>query len=309
MAECDMTLPELPLDEWRETLATLHRWSQMVGKIQLALTPLTNHYWNVTFRPSARGLETPALPYRGRELQMELDFVGHRLSIRTSDGGAGQVAFEPKTVAAFYRELVERLAGLDVDVPIWDHPVEIAEEAIPFHEDEQHRAYDPEYAGRCWRILAWSAEVLEEFRGRFLGKSSPVHFFWGSFDLALTRFSGRPAPIAPDADPVTREAYSHEVSSVGFWPGDSRFPEPAYYSYAAPKPDGFEAASVGPESAFWSDSLGEYLLPYEAVRSAPDPRRALLDFAQSTYEAAADCGAWDRAALERAPTARAATAQ
>jgi hypothetical protein len=263
-----MILPELPLDAWRETLATLHRWSQMVGKIQLALTPPTNHYWNVTFRPSARGLETPAMPYRGRELQMELDFVDHRLAIRTSDGGAATVAFEPKSVAAFYRELVERLAVLDVEVPIWDHPVEIAEEAIPFHEDEVHRAYDAEYAARCWRILAWSAEVLEEFRARYLGKSSPVHFFWGSFDLAVTRFSGRPAPLAPDIDPITREAYSHEVASVGWWPGDSRFPEPAYYAYAAPKPEGFEAAKVGPAGASWSDALGEYLLPYEAVRAA-----------------------------------------
>ncbi len=294
-----MTLPELPLDAWRETLATLHRWSQMVGKIQLALTPVVNHYWNATFRLSAHGLETQALPYRGRVLQMELDFVTHELAIRTSDGGAAAVAFEPKSVAAFYRELVDRLAALDVDVPIWDHPVEIAEEAIPFHEDELHRAYDPEHAARFRRILAWSAEVLEEFRARFLGKSSPVHFFWGSFDLAVTRFSGRPAPVAPDADPVTRESYSHEVASVGFWPGDARFPEPAYYAYAVPRPAGFEAAAVSPAGAFWSDSLGEFLLPYEVVRTAADPRRALLELAQTTYEAAADLGGWDRAALER----------
>ncbi len=294
-----MNLPELPLDAWSETLATLHRWSQMVGKIQLALTPLVNHYWNATFRLSAHGLDTPAMACGDRLLQMELDFVTHELAIRTSAGGAASVAFEPKSVARFYRELVERLAGLGVEVPIWDHPVEIAEEAIPFHEDERHRAYDPESAGRCWQILAWSTEVLEEFRGRFLGKSSPVHFFWGSFDLAVTRFSGRPAPLAPDADPITREAYSHEVSSVGWWPGDSRFPEPAYYAYAAPKPEGFDAAKVGPDGAFWSDSLGEYLLPYEALRTAADPRGALLEFAQTTYDAAADLGGWDRAALER----------
>ncbi len=294
-----MTLPELPLDEWRETLATLHRWSQMAGKIQLALTPLVNHYWNATFRLSAHGLETQALPYRGRVLQMELDFVAHELAIRTSDGGAEAVAFEPKSVATFYRELVGRLAALDVEVPIWDHPVEIAEEAIPFHEDELHRAYDPEYAARFRRILAFSAEVLEEFRARYLGKSSPVHFFWGSFDLAVTRFSGRPAPVAPDADPVTRESYSHEVASAGFWPGDARFAEPAYYAYAAPRPEGFETAAVQPAGAFWRDSLGEFLLPYEAVRSAADPRAAILGFAQSTYEAAADLGGWDRAALER----------
>jgi hypothetical protein len=294
--------PSLPLEAWRDTYATLHMWTQVVGKIRSALCPLVNHWWNVTLYVTSRGLTTSPMPYGSGTVEIAFDFVDHRLRIETSDGASRSFKLAPRSVAEFYRETVTALAALGIEVPIWTTPVEVPN-PIPFEQDHEHRAYDPEYAQRFWRVLVQADRVFKQFRGGFLGKASPVHFFWGSFDLAVTRFSGRPAPLHPGApnvaDSVTREAYLHEVSSCGFWPGGGGV-DACFYAYAYPGPDGFKQYPVQPAEASYNDAFGEFLLPYEAVRTAQAPDEMLLAFLQSTYEAAANLAHWDRAALERA---------
>jgi len=292
------TWPALPLEEWEATRATLHMWTQIVGKIRLAQTPLVNHWWNVPLYVSARGLTTTAMAYGQTFFEMEFDFIDHKLVIKCSDGALRTISLSPKTVAAFYRETMDALRDLGLEVSIWKMPVEIPD-PIPFDEDEIHASYDPVYANRCWRILRASDRVMQEFRSRFIGKCSPVHFFWGSFDLAVTRFSGRPAPPRPDADPVTREAYSHEVISHGWWPGQGPLGKPAFYSYTAPAPEGLSEAQLRPAGAFYSKDMSEFLMLYDDVRNATNPNQALIDFLQSTYEAGANIAGWDRSALER----------
>ncbi|MEA2904766.1 MAG: hypothetical protein QOI12_2153 [Alphaproteobacteria bacterium] len=295
--------PALPYGAWKETCRTLHLWTQIVGKIRLARTPWLNHSWHVTLYVTARGLTTWLIPDGARQFQIDFDFIDHVLWLRTSDGHYRQLVLRPMPVAEFHVDLFHALAELGIHVRINDKPNEIAD-AIPFGEDLVHASYDGDYAQRFWRILRLSHEAFSHFRTGFLGKASPVHFFWGSFDLAVTRFSGRPAPRHPGGvpnlpDAVAQEAYSHEVSSAGFWPGGGGpIEEPAYYSYAYPAPAGFADARVRPAAAFFSKELGEFILPYDAVRSAENPRRALMEFLQSTYDAAADLGAWDRKALE-----------
>ena len=295
--------PSLPLEEWSDTAATLHMWLQIVGKVRLALSPPVNHSWQATLYVTARGLTTSPIPHRDRTFQIDFDFVAHRLFVRSSDGGEAGFPLEPQTVATFYARLREQMATLDVHVKIRGKPNEIAD-PIPFAEDDTHRAYDPEYANRFWRILAQAHRVFEEFRARFIGKCSPVHVFWGAPDIAVTRFSGRTAPEHPGGipnlpDQVTREAYSHEVSSCGFWAGGGAIAYPAFYSYAYPEPAGFARAAVKPEAAFYSGDLHEFILAYDVVRQSGDPDATLLEFLQSTYEAAANLAGWDRAALER----------
>ncbi len=292
--------PALPLEEWRDTYATLHMWTQIVGKTRLALCPRENHWWHVPLYVTARGLTTSAMPHGDRTVEVTFDFLDHELVVATSDGGTRRMALAPRPVADFYHEYLTTLASLGIVVRLWPVPVEV-ERAIPFAEDREHAHYDPEQAARFWRALAHVDQVLKRFRGGFLGKSSPVHFFWGSFDLAVTRFSGRRAPERKDADRITREAYSHEVFSVGFWPGSGPVPEAAFYAYAAPEPGGFREAVVRPDGARYDLGLKEFILPYEVVRTAPAPAEALLAFAQSAYEAAASLGRWNRAALERPP--------
>jgi hypothetical protein len=295
--------PSLPLDEWKDTYATLHMWTQIVGKIRFALTPWVNHSWHVTLYVTSRGLTTSPIPYGERTFQIDFDFIDHRLVIETSGGDVLFIELRPRTVADFYAEVTSALRGLGLDVHIHTLPNEV-QDPIPFEKDVQHKSYDTEYANRFWRILVQTDRVFKEFRARFIGKCSPVHFFWGSFDMAVTRFSGRAAPTHPGGVPhlpdvVAREAYSHEVSSCGFWPGGGPAPYPVYYSYAYPAPDGFRDAPVNPKDAFYSADLGEFLLPYDEVRKAEKPDAVLLDFLQSTYEAAADLAKWDRPALER----------
>jgi hypothetical protein len=294
--------PELPLAAWRDTCATLQQWTQVIGKVRLRLTPWLNHSWHVTLYVNARGLTTGPIPLGGRTLQIEFDFIDHVLWLRTSDGHFRQIVLKPMPVAEFYDDVMRTLRELGVAVRINVIPNEIPD-AIPFPEDIVHASYDPEFANRFWRVLAASHDVFAHFRTGFLGKASPVHFFWGSFDLAVTRFSGRAAPPHPGGvpnlpDAVAREAYSHEVSSAGFWPGGGAVDDAAFYSYAYPPPPGFAEAKVRPGEAFWSKELGEFILPYEAVRAAKEPERALLAFLQSTYEAAAELGKWDRPPLE-----------
>ena len=293
-----MSWPSLPLEEWKDTCATLHMWTQVVGKVRLELTPLVNHWWNVPLYVSARGLTTTAMPYRDIFFEMEFDFVDHKLLIKCSYGATANVELRPKSVATFYHETMEALHGLGLEVNIWKMPVEIPD-PIPFDEDEQHASYDPEYVQRFWQVLRSSEKVMQEFRSRFIGKCSPVHFFWGSFDLAVTRFSGRPAPPRPDADAITREAYSHEVISHGWWPGHGPLGKAAFYSYTAPPPEGLSSAPLRPAAAFWSNELSEFLMYYDDVRTASDPDDALMEFLQSTYEAGANLAKWDRASLER----------
>jgi hypothetical protein len=293
--------PELPLAAWQETCTTIHLWTQIVGKVRLALAPRLNHWWQATFYVGPRGLSTSAMPVGERSLQIEFDLLAHQLLLSCSDGGRRSIQLSPRTVAAFYGELMEALRSLAVPVEIWPVPVEMAER-IPFDQDTRHSAYDPEYVARFHRLLLQADRVFNEFRCRFIGKTSPVHFFWGAFDLAVTRFSGRTAPPHPGspnvARSVMREAYSHEVSSAGFWPG-AGLGEPAFYSYAYPEPPGFADHPAQPVQAYFHPELREFILPYEAVRSAGEPDRALLAFLQSTYEAAAERGRWERAALER----------
>jgi hypothetical protein len=294
------TWPALPYPEWRDTLATLHRWTQIVGKIRLALTPLVNHFWNVPLYVSARGLTTSAMPCsEGRELEIEFDFIDHRLAFRVSDGRSRALPLAPRSVADMYAEIFATLRALEIPCAIWTMPVELIEDIIPLDRDTRHASYDADAAQRFWQALVLTDQIFNEFRASFIGKSSPVHFFWGSFDLAVTRFSGRPAPKREGADSIMREAYSHEVSSVGFWPGDSRLPLPSFYSYAAPEPPGFRTARLGPPGTYYNEPLGGFYLHYDDVRAAPDPRSTLLEFCQSTYAAAANLGGWDRAALER----------
>ncbi len=297
--------PDLPYAAWKDTIATLQLWTQVVGKTRLALVPWLNHSWHVTLRVTARGLATPLIAAGAHDLQIEFDFIDHLLWIRTAAGHFRQIMLRPVSVAEFYADVVIALNELGIAVEIDQMPNEIAD-AIPYSQDRSHAAYDAEYANRFWRVLLRSQEVFAHFRTAFLGKASPVHFFWGSFDLAVTRFSGRRAPRHPGGiphlpDAVVREAYSHEVSSAGFWPGGGAIDYPAYYSYAYPAPDGFAAMPVRPAQAFFSKELGEFILPYDAVRTAADPKRALMDFLQSTYDAAANAAKWDRAALECSP--------
>ena len=290
--------PSLPLDSWNDTRATLHMWTQIVGKVRLALTPLVNHWWNVPLYVTPRGLTTSIMPYGERSFELRFDFLKHQLVLETSDGAMKTLPLTPKPVADFYQEFVRLLRSEDIDVKIWRMPVEI-QGPIPFDEDRVHASYDKESVEKFWRILVSVDAIFKEFRGRFIGKSSPVHFFWGSFDLAVTRFSGRRAPERPGADAITREAYSHEASSVGFWPGTSGMSDAAFYSYAAPEPKGFKQAPAEPKAAGYNTTLGEFVLPYENLRTSQSPSTSLLQFCQSTYEAAADLGKWDRAELER----------
>ena len=290
--------PALPLEAWKDTYATLHMWTQIVGKVRLELTPLVNHWWNVPLYVSARGLTTSAIPYHKQSFEVQFDFIDHKLALLTSDGAVRTLPLVSRSVAEFYREFMELLASAQIEVKIWKMPAEVPN-AVPFDQDRVHATYQPEYAHRFWRILASVERVFTEFRSRFIGKSSPVHFFWGSFDLAVTRFSGRRAPERPAADSITREAYSHEVSSVGFWPGSGDVKDAAFYSYAAPEPPGFRDYTVKPAAAHYNPQLGEFLMMYDDVRRAPSPSKTLLDFCQTTYEAAAKLANWDRKALEK----------
>ena len=290
--------PALPLDSWNETCATLPMWTQIVGKVRLELTPLVNHWWNVPLYVNSRGLTTSAIPYGNRTLELQFDFIDHKLVLLTNDGEVRTLPLVPCAVADFYREFMDLLSQADIKVNIWKMPVEVPN-PIAFDQDRIHASYGAEYVQRFWRILTSVNCVFTEFRSRFIGKCSPVHFFWGSFDLAVTRFSGRRASERPGADRVTREAYSHEVSSVGFWPGGGEVKDAAFYSYAAPQPAGFREYRVQPEAAYYHPNLSEFILMYDDVRRAASPSNALLEFCQSTYEAGAKLGNWDRQALER----------
>jgi hypothetical protein len=297
--------PELPTAAWRETYETLHLWTQIVGKIRLARAPWLNHSWHVALYVTARGLTTSPIPDGVRTFQIDLDFIDHALRIWTSDGATRQFALAGQSVASFYTAIMADLAELGIHVAIDEVPNELPE-PVRFSQDNRHASYDPAAVRRFFQILANTDRVFKQFRTGFLGKASPVHFFWGSFDLAVTRFSGRRAPRHPGgvphlSDQVACEAYSHEESSAGFWPGSGAIDYPAFYSYAYPEPAGFRATAVRPQAAFFSEALGEFILPYDAVRTAAEPDQALLDFLQSTYEAAANAANWDRDALECAP--------
>jgi hypothetical protein len=290
--------PALPLGSWKDTCATLHMWTQIIGKVRLSLTPIVNHWWNVPLYVTARGLSTSLIPYGGRAFELRFDFVRHQLVLETSEGLVKTLPLAPRSVADFYQEFMEMLRSASIEVKIWRMPVEIPN-PIPFDQDRVHASYDPKWVEKFWRILQSVDAVFNQFRSRFIGKCSPVHFFWGSFDLAVTRFSGRRAPERPAADSITREAYSHEVSSVGFWPGSGNITDAAFYSYMAPEPKGFNEARVRPEAAFFDKQLGEFILMYDEVRTSEAPTATLLDFCESTYEAGASLGNWDRKALER----------
>ena len=297
-----MVWPELNYADWKETCATLHMWTQIVGKIRLTLTPWTNHSWHVTLYVTARGLGTSPIPHGTDVFEIYFDFVDHNLLVLKNDGAIRTIKLQPQSVADFYKAVMAALGELKLPVKIDILPNEIAN-PIPFDRDEQHRSYDPEYANRFWRVLVQVDRVFKEFRSRFCGKCSPVHFFWGAPDLAVTRFSGRAAPKHPGGiphlpDAITREAYSQEVSSLGFWPGADAMPQAIFYSYAYPEPKGFSEAKVKPDAASYNSQFKEFVLPYEAVRTAKSPDDAILDFAQSTYDAASQAGKWDRAALE-----------
>ncbi len=296
--------PSLPLSEWKSTMQTLHMWTQMVGKLRLRLAPPVNHWWHVPLYVSPLGLTTGAMPYRDCVVQATFDFQKHALVLECSDRRRVEIGMYPRTVEDFYREFAAALKKLKIDVRIWTMPVEVPN-PIPFEQDTKHASYDREAAERFARVLQTIEPIFEEFRGRFIGKSSPVHFFWGSFDLAVTRFSGRRAPEREGADPITREAYSHEVISAGWWPGGESawgpvLEYPAFYAYAAPAPEGFADAKVRPNFAFYHKDLGEFLLKYDDVRESDDPRATLLEFCESTYEAGATLAKWDRGELERA---------
>lgn len=298
--------PALPFNKWSETCATLHMWTQIVGKIRLVQSPWLNHSWHATLYVTSRGLTTLPIPYGNRTFQIDFDFISHRLVIATSDGSVEQLELKPRTCADFYADLFARLSKLGLDVKIHKAPNEVAN-PIPFDVDDTHASYDAQYANRFWRVLVQIDRVFKQFRARFIGKCSPIHFFWGSFDMAVTRFSGRKAPEHPGGVPnlpdwVTREAYSHEVSSAGFWPGNEQMPEAIFYAYAYPEPPGFSSSVVKPDAAFYSKDLKEFVLPYEALRKEASPDDALLEFLQTTYEAAANNGSWPRSELERDST-------
>ncbi|HEV2489936.1 MAG TPA: DUF5996 family protein [Candidatus Acidoferrales bacterium] len=294
----DLAWPPLPLREWEPTRATLHMWTQMAGKVRMALSPRLNHWWGVTLYVNSRGLTTSPIPYGDGSFDIQFDFLKHILEIHTCDGATAVLDLAPRAVADFYADFMSALASLGILVKIWPMPVEIPN-PIRFDQDRVHASYDPVYASRFWRVLVSVDSVFKEFRSRFIGKSSPVHFFWGSFDLAVTRFSGRQAPERPGADAMTREAYSHEVISGGFWPGNEGVMDAAFYAYAAPEPPGFAKSPVRPAAAAYNTQLSEFILPYEDVRRSTDPRSTLLDFLQSTYDGAASLANWDRASLER----------
>lgn len=299
--------PALPYDAWKETNATLHLWMQIIGKIKLAQMPWTNHSWHVALHLTARGLGTGPMPHGARSFQINVDFIDHQLRIESSDGATRSLPLRAQPVADFYHALLALLDQMDLHVQIHPVPNEIAD-AIPFDQDRAHASYDGEYANRCWRAMMHAERVLARFRARYCGKCSPVHFFWGSFDLALTRFSGRRAPEHPGGVPnlpdrVTREAYSHEVSSCGFWPGGPALPAPVFYAYAYPEPPGFASSPVRPAAAYYHGQLHEFVLPYDDVRLAQSPDDVLMDFFQSTYEATARLGDWNRAELEFAQDA------
>jgi len=293
--------PELPLESWQDTYSTLHMWSQIVGKVRLALSPKTNHWWEVPLYVNAVGLTTSAIPYAGGIFEIQFDFIDHKLVIQTSQAASRTLALAPRSVADFYREFMTALVSLGIEVKFWKMPVEIPD-PIPFDKDTQHASYDAEYANRFWRILVCCDAIFKEFRAGYLGKASPVHFFWGSFDLAVTRFSGRRSPERDGADSITREAYSHEVISAGFWPGGGDIKGAAFYAYAAPEPAGFAQHPVSPAQAFYHPQLKEFLLMYDDVRQSHSPGGRLLEFLQSTYDAAADLGKWNRKELEKSAT-------
>jgi len=298
----DHVWPALPLESWSETCATLHMWTQIVGKFRLAGSAPINHSWHTTLYVTSRGLTTSPIACGWRTFEIAFDFIEHQLLVTASDGGVARVPLQPQSVAAFYTRLLEALGTLRVDLRIFAVPNEVSD-PIPFANDETHRAYDADAVTRFWRILVQSDRIMKVFRGRFLGKCSPVHLFWGAMDLAVTRFSGRRAPEHPGGIPnlpdrITREAYSHEVASCGFWAGGGAVAYPAYYAYAYPEPPGFAAASVRPAQAFYTPDFREFILPYDVVRQAPDPDATLLEFLQSTYEAAANLGRWNREDLE-----------
>jgi hypothetical protein len=297
--------PELPYEAWRDTAATVHLWLQIVGKIALVQRPWVNHSWHVALRITARGIGTGLIPHEARSFQIDFDFIEHRLVVQVVDGRTVSLKLQPQTTANFYRDVMGALAQLGVPMKIYTLPNELPD-PIRFDADQVHCSYDPEYVNRYWCVLVQTARVFEQFRARFIGKNSPVHFFWGSADLAVTRFSGRTAPPHPGGVPylpdwVAREAYSHEVSSAGFWAGGDPYPQACFYSYAYPEPAGFASAPVAPPGAHYSDKLREFVLPYEAARRAASPDAAVLEFLQSTYEAAANLGRWPREALERPP--------
>ena len=296
--------PSLPLAEWEETRSTLHMWVQIVGKIKLALAAHINHWWQVPLYVTARGLTTSLMPYETRALEIDFDFLDHQLVLQASDGGRHTVPLTAQSVADFYHQTMDALRALRMEVSFWTTPVEV-EDRTPFEVDIHHAAYDADYVWRFWQALLQANRLLSEFRSWFLGKTSPVHFFWGAFDLAVTRFSGRLAPVHPGTSNVARyvmvEAYSHELSSCGWWPGGGIVDEPMFYAYAYPEPKGFREQPVAPDSAYYSEDLGEFLLPYNKIRTAENPDQTLLAFLQSTYEAAAQLGNWDREALERSP--------
>lgn len=290
--------PPLPLDSWKETNATLHMWAQMVGKVRLHLTPLVNHWWNVPLYVTSRGLTTSRIPYGQKAFELWFDFIRHQFVLETTDGILETLPLTPCSVAEFYGEFMGMLQSAGIEVKIWRMPVEVPN-PIPFDQDRVHRSYDPKSVEKFWRILLSVDAAFSQFRSGFIGKCSPVHFFWGSFDLAVSRFSGRRAPERPGADAMTRESYSHEVSSVGFWPGSGDVKDAAFYSYVVPEPQGFKEARVRPDAAHYNRQIGEFLLMYEDVRRAESPSATLLDFCQTTYDAGANLGHWDRNALER----------
>ena len=293
--------PALPLEAWKDTYDTLHMWTQIIGKIRLKLTPHLNHWWEVPFYLKSRGLTTTPIPFGDRTFDATFDFIDHALIFETSEGRTERLPLRPQSVADFYHDVMATLQRLAIGVRIWTMPVEVPS-PIRFDEDRLHASYDAACAHRFWRILLRADTIFKEFRGRFIGKASPVHFFWGGFDLAVTRFSGRRAPVIEGANSINREGYSHEVSSCGFWPGSGSVTGAAFYSYAAPEPPGFKDARIRPAAATYNDEFSNFVLLYDDVRSTADPRATVLEFLQSTYEAAATLGRWDRGNLERAQT-------
>lgn len=305
MLKTETAWPSLTLEEWAPTQSTLQRWTQIVGKTRLALAPMQNHWWQVVLYVTERGLTTSPIPDNGRTFDISLDFTNHKLIARTSDGDLRTLPLVARSVADFYAEYMSMLRSLGIEVKIYPVPMEMPD-TLRFTEDQTHSSYDADAAHRCWQVLALTDRVLKEFRGRFIGKSSPSHFWWGGFDISCTRFSGRPAPRHPGGIPncpdyVTIEGYSHECSSAGWWPGNVGGPvaEPAFYAYSYPEPPGYDVAPVGPNGAYYQRDMRIWILPYETVRNSADPEQALLEFLQSTYEAAANLGKWDRASLER----------